>query len=329
MTFARAPRVVRRLTPVPSPYRDETLGSWTLRLARGQHATRETLIRALAGDQAEIPYDLDVAPPAALLATLARRTGFRTAALRRLTVPSGARLVAGEGEPHCPVCWEDPRTRYVHRAWRERWSVVCRRHGVLLKELRQHGGLSVGQAVARERRSWRSDFPIELGWMIQEAAELITELEAAEFAPRLRHRADPRRLARARQLRDLTLLAGTRFAGGSLVEWTLPAHRGPGSPRPFYWCDAVGHALPLDRVDHPAGSLILRQHALRVATLLWLRAYGWPYFEEWLDAPALAAVALADSDTDLAMAVAERVREWPPEFQARWRARYGNRLLAA
>ncbi|HXQ23960.1 MAG TPA: TniQ family protein [Candidatus Acidoferrales bacterium] len=111
---------MRRLAPIPVLHPDETLGSWIDRLARGQHATRDELVRALCAenDIDRALWDLDTDAPSEFLARLGARTGVRLSALRRLMVPGGAPLMAGEGEPHCPVCWLDPAERYVRREWR-------------------------------------------------------------------------------------------------------------------------------------------------------------------------------------------------------------------
>jgi hypothetical protein len=181
---------------------------------------------------------------------------------------------------------------------------------------------------ASRRKSEDCGFPVEMGWLLESAQALIGEFEGPEHALTPQSTVDADRFARARVLRDLALLAGTRFAGGSLVEWTLPARRGPINPRRLYWSDAEGRAVPAERVAAPAGSLILRQHAIRVAWILWLRAHGYRQFEELRDVPVVAVVAFADPDVDLSKAVVDMVRRWPAGVQARWSAEYGARRAA-
>jgi TniQ len=323
-------KAIRRLAPIPDPYPYETLGSWLTRLARSHYTSRTEFVRALlaeSGVAGPVP-DVDVAAPPALLEALAHRTGWRLTQFRRLTVPGGAALMEWEGGPYCPTCWrEGPAARYVRREWRMRWSVTCQRHGVLLR-----GAKSEFEGAQESASRWKSEdcgFQVEMGWLLESAQTLLAELEAAEHAPAPKFTMDADRLARARVLRDLALLAGTRFAGGSLVEWTLPALRGPINPRRLYWSDAQGRALPAERVAVPTGSLVLRQHALRVAWILWLRAYGCTQFEEPRDVLMVAVVALADPEVDLSAAVANMIRRWPAGVQARWSAEYGARRAAS
>jgi hypothetical protein len=320
-------RSIRRLTPVPAPHHDETLGSWIDRLARGQHAARDELVRALCAehDIARAAWDLDTGAPNEFLAALAARTGVSLSVLRRLTVPGGAPLTVGEDEPYCPVCWRDPAGRYVRRQWRTRWSTACERHSVLLQEMPWPSASDTGEVLAKELRSLTADLPIEMGWMIQSGAELIVELEVAAPNGRKTGRADPQRLERARVLRDLALVAGTRFAGGSLVELSLPIPHGLTNPRRICWCDNAGRPTPPEEVTGPTGPLLLRQQALRVAWLLWLRAYGWLYFEESRDLAMLAIVTWATPDTDVSRAIRARVQRWPTAAQARWEAAYEDK----
>jgi hypothetical protein len=322
MTTA-APRSIRRLTPVPAPHTDESLGSWIDRLARGQHATRDELVRALCEERdiERAAWDLDTEARPELLVALAERTGVRLSALRRLTVPGGAPQPAGEGDPYCPVCWLDPAMRYVRRSWRARWSTACDRHNVLLKEVQPLAPSGEGEGLA-SATTRVDELPIEMGWMIQSGSGLIADLESAARDGREIRGKDPQRLDRARVLRDLALIAGTRFSGGSLVELALPSLGGLTNPGRIYWCDNAGRVVSPDEVSTPAGPLTLRQQALRVAWILWLRAYGWPYFEEARDIAMLAIVTWAASDIDVSRAISARVEQWPAAVQVRWRAAY-------
>ena len=161
-----------------------------------------------------------------------------------------------------------------------------------------------------------------MGWMIQSGTRLIAKFEGGRRNDGAVRESNRERLDRARVLLDLALLAGTRFVGGSLVEWTLPSRHGLVNPRTVHWCDSAGRAIPAEEVAAPSGLLTLRQHALRVAWLLWLRAYGWPCFEEAGDIPMLAVVTLADPSTDVSRAICARVERWPAAVQERWRAAY-------
>jgi hypothetical protein len=317
---------IRRLTPIPAPHADESLGSWIGRLAHAQHTTRDDLVRALCAERGieRGSWDLDNEAPNEFLAALAARTGARLSAVRSLTVPGGARLKAFEGDPYCPVCWLDPGMRYVRRSWRARWSTACDRHNVLLKEVLTPAPLGFGGELAIVT-SRVDDLPIEMGWMIQSGSRLIAELESAARHGRKNHGKDPQRLDRARVLRDLALIAGTRFAGGSLVELALPNQGGLIHPRRIYWCDNAGRTTPSEEVTGPTGPLSLRQQALRVAWLLWLRAYGWPHFEETPDVAMLAVVTWAASDIDVSRAIRTHVERWPAAVQVRWRAAYDDR----
>jgi len=71
---------------------------------------------------------------------------------------------------------------------------------------------------------------------------------------------------RAQVLRDLAPIAGTRFPGESLVEWSL--WRQGISRRRLYWRDGRDPALTVSASAEPCGTLEVRRHALRIATLL-------------------------------------------------------------
>jgi hypothetical protein len=119
---------------------------------------------------------------------------------------------------------------------------------------------------------------------------------------------------RARVLQDLMILAGTRFAGGSLIEWSLAA---PGSHQSkLYWCDE--HGCALSDVQEPRGSLVVRRHALRLATLMMQQMEGEPAFSRREDMAIWALLRWVAPQVDLAWALNEKRRGWSAQTQALW-----------
>jgi hypothetical protein len=121
---------------------------------------------------------------------------------------------------------------------------------------------------------------------------------------------------RARVLRDLALLAGTRFEGGSLIDWSVALEED--AARKLYWGDTRGRALNPSAVREPRGTLEVRQLAMRVATLILRRLFEKPAFERPEDVAIGAALNLLQSQSELAQACDRMLRTWSDGYQALW-----------
>jgi hypothetical protein len=125
---------------------------------------------------------------------------------------------------------------------------------------------------------------------------------------------------RAQVLRDLALLAGTRFPGESLVEWSL--HRqGIGRCR-LYWRDGRDPASTDTASAQPCGTLKVRRHALRIATLLVLQMEGVRMMARQEDISIWAMLTMVSATTQFAWALNALRRSWSSSHRERWSATF-------
>lgn len=115
----------RWLPMLPSPFLDETFGSWWRRAAGAYQTTERELANAILGlDQRRLPpgeIDWDAAPPDELLQALVVHSPFRGDELRHLIVAGApATLAPWQRDAYCPACLEQDRqdgTLYIRRSW--------------------------------------------------------------------------------------------------------------------------------------------------------------------------------------------------------------------
>lgn len=313
---------MRRLAGVPDPYEDEVFGSWLARLAAAHHSSRDDFLRVLLRE-AKITSkqgdDFGATPSPAFSAELCRRTGWNRDRLECLIIPLERRVPAFKMralESYCPACWDQDRetgTRRVRRLWRERWGVMCDIHCVPLRESNRPaevllcGRINEGPDWCEERPP--GCFPKALSVEVARAQKQVRALEAKEALP-------PEILERATVLRDLALVAGTRFPGESLVEWSLT---GPGvSRRKLHWRDGRDPMLTECACAEPCGPLEVRQHALRLATLFVLEMEGVRCMERQEDLIIAGMLTLIHVETNLAWAINAARRTWSAKYKEGW-----------
>jgi hypothetical protein len=317
-----APKQPRRLAAIPDPYPDESFGSWLARLSASHHTDRASFVRALLTECGATPFpigDYEAAPPRELMEALEQRTGWPMERLRALLVPRGeamfpTRLADERFAHYCPACYaKDAKSgrRYIRRAWCERWGIVCEVHQLLLRETAcPIEALLAGSQRAEPR--WiqagpAGTFPASLCESMTHTQRLLRALGKGDALPAPSQE-------RARVLQDLTILAGTRFDGGSLIEWSLAA---PGSHQSkLYWCDESGCAL--SDVPEPRGSLVVRRHALRLATLIMQQMEGARAFTRKQDIALWALLRWVEPQVDLAWAINDKRRGWSAHYQGLW-----------
>lgn len=319
-----ADRSIRRLAAVPEPYEDESFGSWLARLASAHHAGRDDFVQALLREpRTRRPHDYEVAPSPALITELCRRTGWDRVRFERLILRAEEQIPASktrELESYCPTCWvQDQKkgARYIRRLWRERWGVMCEIHRIPLCESHLPaeellcGAADDGPQWLEERAE--GCFPTALSVEVTRAQAQVRAFES--------HSALPTQSAeRAQVLKDLALLAGTRFPGDSLVEWSL-RRQGIGRCR-LYWRDGRDLASIEAASAQPCGTLKVRRHALRIATLLVLQIEGVRMMQRQEDISIWALLTVVAASTQFAWALNALRRSWSSAYRERWSATF-------
>ena len=127
------------------PEPDELLSSWLHRLALAQGLPPRAFGAALGLGGGAWSGRLDLAPPAALLDLLARRTGLAAAAIAELSfrdfgakallLPMRTTVSPRRNErwratwlQACPSCLAEDQNPYFRRAWRLATTIFCPRH---------------------------------------------------------------------------------------------------------------------------------------------------------------------------------------------------------
>ena len=321
---ARADRSIRRLAGVPEPYGDESFGSWLARLAVAHHVGRDDFVQALLREpQTRRWHDYDIAPSPALIAELCRRTGWDQVRFERLILRAEEQVPSSKTralESYCPTCWVQDRkngTRYIRRLWRERWGVMCELHRIPLCESRLPAEeLLCG--TSDEDPQWREKDP--KGCFPQALSVEVTRAQAQVRAFEAHDARSTESAERAQVLRDLALMAGTRFPGDSLVEWSL-RRQGIGRCR-LYWHDGRDPASTEAASANPCGTLKVRRHALRIATLLVLQTEGVRMMKRQEDISIWAMLTVVNASTEFAWALNALRRSWSTAYRDRWSATF-------
>ncbi|MCW2286844.1 hypothetical protein M2323_004653 [Rhodoblastus acidophilus] len=141
----RAARAPERWPAPVQPQTDELLSSWLNRLALAHGLPPRAFGSALGLGGRAWSGRLDLAPPAALLDLLARRTGlaaeaiaalsFRDFAAREMLLPLRTRVSPRSKDrwratwlQACPRCLAEDQYPYFRRAWRLATTIFCMRH---------------------------------------------------------------------------------------------------------------------------------------------------------------------------------------------------------
>jgi hypothetical protein len=117
----------------PQPFRDESLSSWFLRLARANGLCQRELRRTLCPDLSFSLPDLDTRADPVLFELLAKHTGLSEAAVRAMVLPVGTVMDPMRSEMvqrFCPACLRaEP---YYRRSWLRSYCLLCPEHLVWL-----------------------------------------------------------------------------------------------------------------------------------------------------------------------------------------------------
>jgi hypothetical protein len=113
----------------PQPFRDESLSSWFLRLARANGLSQRELWMTLCPGLTFSLPDLDTRMHPALLELLAKHTGLSEAVVRAMLLPVGA-MRSEMVQRFCPACLRaEP---YYRRSWLRSYCLLCPEHLVWL-----------------------------------------------------------------------------------------------------------------------------------------------------------------------------------------------------
>ncbi len=277
---SRAVGPSRRWLPMlPSPFLDETFGSWWHRAADAYQTTERDLADAILSlDKHRLPrgeIDWDTAPPPALLQALVAHSPFREYELSHLIVPAGpATLAPWQRDAYCPACLEQDRREgalYVRRSWLDAWTLRCDTHACLL------GTFSLYEYVRRKsaQRS-RDDLFCDL---LAPREPLRVNPSVTPFvvpAVRIANRCCavdgdgsaqswlPPAMLHSIVGRDLVLLMGS-----SIIDVLYCHLVGHSRPPNAVWHDQERRVLPLNGVVHPVGPIAVRLEAAYLASLFW------------------------------------------------------------
>ncbi len=142
---SRAARASERWPVAVQPEPDELLSSWLHRLALAHGLPPRAFGAALGLGGGAWSGRLDLAPPAALLDQLARRTGLAAAAIAKLSYrdfgatalllpmrttvpPRRSGRWRATWLQACPSCLAEDKQPYFRRAWRLATTIFCPRH---------------------------------------------------------------------------------------------------------------------------------------------------------------------------------------------------------
>jgi hypothetical protein len=316
----------RWLPMLPSPFLDETFGSWWHRAADAYHTTeRELACAIVALDQRELArgeIDWDTAPPTELLGALAAHSPFRADELRHLIVaPGPATLAPWQRDAYCPECLEQDRRDgaiYIRRSWLDAWTLRCETHACLL------GALSLyeyAQPASVQRSGGYAVFDLALP-----LEPLRIDPSVAPFVVPTLGCAAPSHLVDADGIaqswlppamlnsvvgRDLVL-----FMGSSEADVLYYRLLGRTRHRKEVWHDGDHRALPLTDVDHPHAPIAVRLEAAYLASLIWRCL-----FPGDADVPPDGAALIAllrQGMRSCARSIEGRMCRWPRSVRRRW-----------
>ncbi len=323
------PARIVRLASTPAPYEAESFDSWFARLA-GSHFTNRK--KAYGGtpvrDQAARAATHDTRYRYSVIAIdlLSQRTGWpRHQFEAMLEIPRNRNVALRnvKGSLYCPACWEsDLKTgsRHQRREWDDPWRSMCEMHQTPLLQ----------SPVSLEKLLCSSP-PVNPKWLAVEVAacplSLCIDMTCAQRLIRAVNKKRPQSDAdqlRGRILKELLLLAGTEFHGGSLANWSFGTNRNRGLTRnrSLCWRDIRGNPRK-DEVKIPAGNLATWRHSLRIATLLLLAMDERPEFRRQDDVAVCARLLYAGPETNFAWAFNRVRRQWPDEYRSRWVRAFG------
>lgn len=282
---ARHPRVtctmnaVPKLPFVPPPFLEESFGSWFYRCAHAYHTTRGELMVGLLSTLGEPPetgsIDWDTAPPAQLLAALARQTPLAQSELEHLIVPRGpATLPRAYRDAYCPECFKTDRRNgvfYTRRTWLDAWTLSCPTHGCLLGRFSGYEYPSFAQQVTSFPHGLEAEDSGERALREKPLVRCVALRPVKAMGATMpkgycsvaRHWYDPAMLQSVVG-RDLLILAGSDWADGVWYEVF-------GYLRTWreLWHDADRQTLCWPRIQHPIGSIDMRIPAAHLAGLIW------------------------------------------------------------
>lgn len=338
MSSANAPPAAARWLPlVPTPFLDESFGSWLRRCAEAYVMTEEQFEGSvIALDETERPCgdcDWDTEPHAALLESLTRHTPYRLAELQSLVCARGpSTLPPAMRDGYCPECFAEDRRRgayYMRRAWLDAWSFWCPVHRCVL---------GVFQREEYEKAPPLTSNPIE---------SIFGRFAGEKMALRVNPSVSPVALPADSHVKRGDGLpdgrAGTRWLEPaifqSLVGRDLLLFMGSAAADPVYfhlfgrsrfwnqvWHDAGRRPRNWPQISHPLGDIRIRVEAAFLATLIWRCMKSMD--DEGGSAYGAVRRALRSRFTPdfQSLSVLPMVRRWPRADREQWNRTFGPSL---
>jgi hypothetical protein len=321
----------RWLPMLPSPFLDETFGSWWHRAANAYQTTEWDLADAILGlDKHRLPrgeIDWDTAPPPALLQALVAHSPFREDELRHLIVPAGpATLAPWQRDAYCPACLEQDRQEgalYVRRSWLDSWTIRCDSHACLLGtfslyEYVQHKpARPSGQDVFCDLLALREPLRVNpsVTPFVVPAVRIANRCRALDGDGSAQSWL-PQAMLHSIVGRDLVLLMGS--SATDVLYCHLVGH-----PRPSnaVWHDQERRASALSAVMHPLGPIATRLEASYLAGLLWRCLF--PGDAQLSSDRTAVASMLRQGMRSSARSVEGLTYRWPRHARRRWTELFG------
>jgi len=121
---------------------------------------------------------------------------------------------------------------------------------------------------------------------------------------------------RAQVLKDLYIVAGTKFAGNSLAEFS----RGPfhGRAIELCWRNERAQAIMHEEIRTPTGTLLTRRHALRVAAMLMVVIDGFRQVERHEDLVIRSILFDVSPHSELFWVLSQARRRWSEHYRKGW-----------
>ncbi|HEV2702905.1 MAG TPA: TniQ family protein [Steroidobacteraceae bacterium] len=269
--------VAKRLALIPSPFGDETFGSWLHRCAEAHHTTVRGFANAVLALNSQ-PHiatrvDWDTAPPPQLLDALAGHSALSLSELECLLVhPGPATLPPVFRDSYCPKCLQEDLVRcalHFRRSWLDAWALTCPIHGCLLGRFSRFEYGRRGELTHFPGGTWpasKTDRPTADNPIVRPVALFHLRGDSGagvELPYVLQPWLDPTML-HSLVGRDLIMIAGS--------EQAQCLHRelfGFCRPLPFVWRDGVGKTVWWPQVRHPLAGIEVRVMAAYVASALW------------------------------------------------------------
>ena len=303
-----------RLPFIPTPFLDETFGSWFGRCAdayrTGKTDLLESILKRMGDEPAQFPIDWDTSPPRTLLKALSALTYLRESELEYLVVrPGPATLPRACRDGYCPTCFKIDTVQEsvrLRREWLDSWTISCGLHRCLL-------GRFIPKDICLVDTRWqKAQVTASVQSIKARTVKLSPEDSINSYCTLESNWFDPDMLKDIVG-RDLFLVAGSEHAT-CLHEKVFGHFR----RRRQVWHDDAGIILSCPEVVHPIANIDVRVAAAHLAGLVWHCFRGTAVCQPYrtLIVEAMQNSYWTTPDDPWMIQITDR---WPRDDRERWR----------